>query len=82
MIEHAHKCGFCACFFKCTERGGKHGCIVSKAARVNKCGPYCERCRNGIMFVRYCALKGDNPASFLRAIMERESGKSHAAIET
>lgn len=54
MKEHLHKCECCGRDFHCEGVGKGKVCEVVKAAKVNKRGPYCEMCRCGIMFRRYC----------------------------
>jgi len=66
--KHGHRCCCCDIFYACEEKR----CKAEHAAKVNGTGPYCNVCRNGIMFMRYAWHRGINPLVFVKLIEAHE----------
>ncbi len=60
MNPHQHTCQICGHSYECEGVGKGKLCEVDKAVKANKQGPFCEMCRNFIMFKRVAEHRGKN----------------------
>jgi diaminopimelate epimerase len=72
MIPHVHECCVCKMQWSCDGVGRGKTCEVIKAVKVNKDGPYCNMCRNGIMFLRYAHMQGVDAPVMLMVLRKHE----------
>ena len=71
--DHNHACSICEALTPCTYNMKE--CLskgVSKAIQVNKHGPFCNVCRTGIEFLRYCIILKIDHTRRLRVLEEIE----------
>ncbi len=72
MIPHVHMCCVCGFHWGCDGVGRGKTCEVLKAVKVNKTGPYCELCRNGIVFIRLLQNRGIKPDIMIKTLQQHE----------
>jgi len=72
-VDHWHLCETCKCKIPCPDTHKKcEASGIGNAARVNHGGPFCERCRCGIMFLRYTIMRQENLFAVLAMLTEFE----------